>query len=50
MWVQKKLHYTNGFALFIEKWNFILDKKEYVDTNLVDLSKAFDAINFSTNL
>ena len=44
--VQKRLHYTKGFDLFIEKWKFILDNKEYVDAILMDLSKAFDAINY----
>ena len=31
---------------FIEKWNFVNDKKEYVDAILMDLSKAFDTINY----
>ena len=28
-----------------KKWNFMLDKKEYIGAILMDLSKAFDTIN-----
>ena len=44
--------YRKGFITqtallyFIEKWNFMLDKKEYVGAILIDLSKAFDTINY----
>ena len=44
--------YRKGFITqtlllyFIEKWNFVNDKKEYVDAILMDLSKAFDTINY----
>ena len=31
---------------FIEKWNFILDKKECVGPILMDLSKTFNAISY----
>ena len=34
-----------GLLYFIEKWNFILDKKEYAGPILMDLSEAFDTIN-----
>ena len=41
---------AKGFSIqttllyFIEKWNFTLDKKEYLGAILVDLSKAFNTI------
>ena len=44
--------YRRGFITqmallyFIEKWNLMLDKKEYVGATLMDLSKAFDTINY----
>ena len=44
------LYTAKGFSTqttllyFIEKWNFMLDKKEYVGAILVDLSKAFNTI------
>ena len=44
--------YRKGFTTqtpllyFIEKWNFIINKKEYVDAILMDLSKAFDTVNY----
>ena len=31
---------------FIEKWNFFLDKKEYVGAILMHLFKVFDTIKF----
>ena len=44
--------YRKGFITqtallyFIQKWNFMLDKKEYLGAILMDLSKAFDTINY----
>ena len=32
---------------FIEKWNFMPDKKEYVVVILMDLSKVIDKINYT---
>ena len=34
------------FLYFIDKLKFILDKKEYVGAILMDLSKAFNTINY----
>ena len=45
MWVQKSFITKMALLYFIEKWNFMLDKKEYVGAILMDLSKAFDTIN-----
>ena len=45
MWVQKSFITKTALLYFIEKWNFMLDKKEYVGAILMDLSKAFDTIN-----
>ena len=46
MWIQKRLHCTNDLLYFTEKLKFMLDKKEYVATILVNLSKAFNTINY----
>ena len=56
--MQKRIiDYINQYLLlcyvdtlyFIEKWSFVLDKnKEYVGVIMMDLSKAFDTINYKT--
>ena len=45
MRVQKSFITKTALLSLIEKWNFMLDKKEYVGAILMDLSKAFDTIN-----
>ena len=48
--------YIKGFVTqatlpyFIEKWNFMLDRKEYAGANLMDLSKEFDTINYGLSV
>ena len=46
MWMQKKFHTQTALLYLFEKWNFMLDKTEYVDAVLMDLSKVFDTINY----
>ena len=42
---RKGFNTKTALLYFIEKQNFMLDKKEYVGAILMDLSKAFDTIN-----
>ena len=41
----KNFSTETGLFYFIEIWKFMLDKKGYAGAILMDLSKAFDAIN-----
>ena len=45
MWFQKGDHTQTALKSFLEKWKSKLDKKEFAGVVLMNLSKAFDAIN-----
>ena len=49
MWIQKGF-ITQNLLYFIEKWNFMIDKKEYIGAILMGLSKAFDTINYKLSI
>ena len=42
---QKGFSTQQALILLLEKWKIVLDRKEYVDAVLMDLSKVFDTLN-----